>query len=162
MPDHWKEQQQPRIGDNYAERLRRAGGHRGQEQQPPDPLDTIEITIVAALTGDVLAVLVLSKAADVMTLKQKIESATGIEISMQQLLDQDSEVCCEHDFMLLVLAVSSVNFEEELTLRLVTSEAEAQVRATALPFHAKEREYLPEGGMDSCLGQAFQTSGPWE
>merc|ERR1712032_6435 len=111
--------------------------------------------------GDVLATLVLSKGANVMTLKQEIEAATGVEVSMQQLLDQDSELCCEHDFMRLCSAVSSVKTADELTLRLVTSEVEAEMFPTALPFHSKDREYLAEGGMESCFGRAFQTSVPW-
>ena len=160
MPDH-RQEQQPHLGDNYAERLRRMVGASRQEEQPPDPQDTIEITIVTALTGDVLATLVLSKAADVMTLKQEIAAATGVDVLMQQLLDQDSELCCEHDFMPLVSAVSSFKTADELTLRLVISEEEAKVRSTALPFHSNDREYLAEGGMESCLGQAFQTSCPW-
>jgi len=113
----------------------------------------ILITVVSAVTGEFLAEVALPSTASVASLKLEIEKTTARSAFCLRFLREagDSTECCCQDFDSLETALGGT---VPVTLSLVLSQPNLDSSSCrhALPFDAKEREYLPASGLaDSAL-----------
>lgn len=111
----------------------------------------ISITVVSAVTGEFLAEVALPSTASVASLKLEIEKATARPAFSLRFLREagGSMECCCQDFDSLEVALGGT---VPVTLALVLSQPNLDSSSYALPFDAKEREYLPASGLvDSAL-----------
>lgn len=123
----------------------------------------ISITVVSALTGEVVATMSLPSTAMVATFKLEMEKITGkpaFSLSFCQM-EAESSPCCLSDFDSLEDTLGGV---APATLAMVCAmpnqhSSQGQAASMALPFDALDRDYLPASGLvSSALGSAFPTS----
>lgn len=114
------------------------------------PLMTI--TVVSAMTGNVMASVTLPSSSTIAGLKLEVEKATGLSAFCLNFLHEggDCVECCRQDFASLETALGGT---DSVRLQLVASQVQQDI-PMALPFDARERDYLPRGESDSALGMA--------
>jgi len=125
-------------------------------------LDVPEVTVVvtSALSGEVVAEVRVASHAPVAQVKHEIEKATGKSTFGMRLVGEAGKFCLE-DFA-VVAEGEKIPSILQLNIIFVAGQEGLDERASAfaLPFMAQDRDYLPEHGMQTALGGAFQTSGP--
>jgi len=109
------------------------------------------ISVVSALTGQLLATLALPRTAAVATLKIEIEKVTGHSTFQIRFVSDDCTIegwpAKDFDSLETVIGDAST-----ITLSLLLSQ-QHDAPDLALPFDAREREYLPASGSpDDAIG----------
>lgn len=120
----------------------------------------IAVTVVSAISGEMLTTVRVRSSLPIASLKKEIELATGKLVSNQKLLIGPKD--CGSDFETLASSlIGATEVDGAVSISLVVSQHPDG--SSALPFEAvgpRNRDYLPASGLVStALGGAFSTEG---